>query len=485
MRWLPIAFRHTFHTILLVCITYLLPSAAHAVPCDAKNEPLGCTKAGAQTPPPVVPCTGDNVPKGCTKVDPPKPNAGVPNHIVKAVYSLSAYQSCYKKDSDNGKKPQKANCKPASENSRTALVGAGDIVVALDADAYKAVAEHKAKTSAKEFIFFNGVELTDETEAKEEDTFDGYVFQRIYLKPKEKSKVLWGAIVREASLTNTVPLRVGYGWSADNQTSTTDYTNSWVPTIAVSNDTNFLGAIAGVAVLVTFALAVGVQTGVLRDRYPEQLRAAAAEARLLRAKLDGRSTVDRTALLVKEFTGYRRDTSGYDDSCREVADTALRVPASATTTPKLVVGLAESDISFSLTRTQLFAWFLFAVAAGIYFWFLLGELPALDKSILGLLGISAGSAGVSWAVDAADKTAVKQPNAGLSTGFFSDLVRDADDKDQVHRLQAVVVNVLLLGIGIVHVVRSITYPTFDDTWLIFLTVSGATFALGKQMNEKK
>jgi hypothetical protein len=136
--------------------------------------------------------------------------------------------------------------------------------------------------------------------------------------------------------------------------------------------------------------------------------------------------------------------------------------------------------TFSLSRVQLGLWFMFAACAGVFLWIVYGDLPAIDGSLLGLLGISTVTTVGSLAVD---------QNAGgrpylPSQGLFNDLVTGFDgDKQQIHRLQAVVVNILLLAVGIVHVVQSLTYPTFDSTWLGFLGISGVALVTGKQYLE--
>ncbi|AVR97378.1 hypothetical protein [Pseudoduganella armeniaca] len=462
--------RFSVPAIFLAALCCLFPPSAVAEPCIGKDHPPGCT-GQVPEPKPVDQKSADS-----------KQAAAPPNQIVKAVYSLDTFKYCHAK---HWKSDPAAACNGAPPAPENALTGAGDIVAALDAVAYDAAVAYAAKAGATQFVYFNGVELKDETQLTLENRFGGNVYVRIHLMPKEKAKLLWAAIIREESITGSVPLRVGFGWNGGGATSTTTYVGSHDPRIAVSDPAHLIGAIGAVALIVGFALAFGAHTNILRDRYPRELTRVVAEARALRRQLDRLSIEGKSKLLSAAYPAYVRGPDGYDVACRHAGDAALRDPAAAPVTPELTIGLAESDISYSLTRIQLFAWFLFAISAGIYFWFLLGELPAIDNSILGLLGISAGTAGVSWAVDASDKAAVKQPNAGFSQGLLSDMTRSAEDKDEIHRFQAVVVNVLLLAIGIVHVVRSISYPTFDPTWLIFLTISGATFALGKQMNEKK
>lgn len=135
--------------------------------------------------------------------------------------------------------------------------------------------------------------------------------------------------------------------------------------------------------------------------------------------------------------------------------------------------------AFSLARVQLAVWFVFAVAAGVFMWIVYGQLPPIDASLLALLGLSVGTAGVSLAVDKNSGGRTYSP----SQGFLTDLVTGFDDKQQVHRYQAVVVNLLLLFVGISHVLQQLTYPIFDATWLALLGVSGIALGVGKQLLE--
>jgi xanthine/uracil permease len=137
--------------------------------------------------------------------------------------------------------------------------------------------------------------------------------------------------------------------------------------------------------------------------------------------------------------------------------------------------------SFSFANVQLALWFGFAVATALFLWVLYGDLPKIDSSVLTLLGLSLGTSGVSWM---ADRSAAASRPYQPTQGFWLDMTTGwADDKMQVYRYQAVVVNLLLLAVGVVHVVQQLTYPTFDSTWLIFLGVSAGAFGVGKQVKE--
>lgn len=135
--------------------------------------------------------------------------------------------------------------------------------------------------------------------------------------------------------------------------------------------------------------------------------------------------------------------------------------------------------AYSLGRLQLGVWFGFAIAAGLLLWVVYGQLPALTGSLLALLGISVGTAAATKAAD--PRTASVSSNA--SRNLFLDVVTGYNQAQQVHRYQAVVVNLLLLVVAWRALYLQLTMPVFDETWLVFLGVSGAALAAGKQVIE--
>lgn len=135
--------------------------------------------------------------------------------------------------------------------------------------------------------------------------------------------------------------------------------------------------------------------------------------------------------------------------------------------------------SFSLARTQLFLWLLFAIVAALYLWCLTGTLPALSGTVLLILLVSGGTTVSSMLVDQARQSRVLK-----SKGFFRDVTSDDLDSDRetpsLHRLQQLIVTVLLLAAGAVTVYRDLTFPVFDDNWLLLMGLSAGTYLLGKK-----
>jgi hypothetical protein len=93
--------------------------------------------------------------------------------------------------------------------------------------------------------------------------------------------------------------------------------------------------------------------------------------------------------------------------------------------------------------------------------------------------ISAVAASASMLTDATNPSPLQ-----VSEGFIRDLATDSQGKQQVHRFQAIVVNLLLLFVGIAYVIQHLAYPEFDTSWLEFLGLSAVAQVAGKQMEKK-
>jgi len=135
--------------------------------------------------------------------------------------------------------------------------------------------------------------------------------------------------------------------------------------------------------------------------------------------------------------------------------------------------------TYSLGRVQVGMWLIFAITTGLFLYAVFGCLPDLPPSMLALLTVSAATTGASVMAD----SAAGGRDFQISRGFLRDLTTGFDSKQQLHRFQAVVVNVMLLFVGIFSVVDELVYPTFDAAWLGFLGLSGVALAGGKQFAE--
>jgi hypothetical protein len=140
--------------------------------------------------------------------------------------------------------------------------------------------------------------------------------------------------------------------------------------------------------------------------------------------------------------------------------------------------IGTQRVTFSLARVQVGLWLFYVVGAAVYLRLVLGALPTLEPSVAGLLVLSAATTVASAAV-----SSTTNPTPAVSQGFFKDILTSPDGTQQLHRLQALLVNGLLLGVGIDSVVQNLAYPVFDNSWLALLGISGITQAAMKQATE--
>lgn len=196
---------------------------------------------------------------------------------------------------------------------------------------------------------------------------------------------------------------------------------------------------------------------------------------------------DAVIKLIKDSTygGENFDQSKVQ-GCLDWADKAIsgNYPVADSDIAATVVGLALTRRrwqpvrgAYSLASVQVGVWMMFACIAAIFLWVVYGALPAIVGSLLGLVSITVVVAGASWIIDPVGKQYLE------SQGLWRDLMTGADGQSKVHRFQAVLVNLLLLVVGINWLLKFLTYPTFDDTWLQFLGLSGLAQTVGKSVNE--
>jgi hypothetical protein len=189
---------------------------------------------------------------------------------------------------------------------------------------------------------------------------------------------------------------------------------------------------------------------------------------------------------------------------------------------------APAQSPYSLGRVQMACWFFLVVAAYLYIWMVIGGTNSLNASILGLIGISAGTGLASVFVDQqkysdlgaqratleAEKNALTAriaelqaanptpgspqytelqaknarlfevsgaiaklpppPQPATSLNFFKDILRDGDGVS-FHRFQIAVWTLVLSLVFIRGVYVQLTMPTFDATLLGLMGLSSGTY----------
>jgi len=372
-----------------------------------------------------------------------------------------------------------------SEVQGDALTGAGDLLVVVDKKSYdEALA---VKRDGDYVLYLNGVALpTDATILAREAVGDEIVL-RYRLRQGAELQRLWSMIWSDKGLFDKQDLNVAIVWTARGSTEPAAVppraaASGAQPQVQITTGDKLTLALGVIGVLLIVTILVGISSDALRDSGASWW----SEAKLwwkTAKKLPPADVVPFLTAMVPTYTAannpdYER-LAQYALSGAKVAEDKIK---------ETQLGLAllvnkwrPVRASYSLSRVQLALWFSFAVMTALFLWLLYGDLRRIDGSLLQLLGISIGTAGLSWA---ADRNAGTRPYLP-SQGFLLDIVSGFDEQSQLHRYQAVVVNVLLLAVGIDHVVQHLAYPVFDGTWLIFLGISGAAYGVGKQLVENK
>jgi hypothetical protein len=368
------------------------------------------------------------------------------------------------------------SCSPLE--SPEPLLGTGDILIAIHPDAFDDLREFERKTAVPVGLYVNGVFLGDDAEPVGRELFPHAALLHFNIKPGEYSRRLWSALYRDGSTTQLHRLSAGLGWyNAPRSTSLLDKNR-----IAITSKPAFWLGIGFIVLIIALAVWLGVVTDIFRDAKTPEAFHRAMQAR----KLHRRNADTEDNLLRRLYPGY---TTEVRLECTQLAEEALKGTSIKTdSVNKVAAGLflcrdqwASEKSSYSLGRSQLGLWFLFAIATGLYLLIIYGDLPALDGSLLGLLGLSLGVTGMSLAIDKNNPPVEFKP----SQGILRDLITGWDDQYQVYRFQAVIVNLLLLVVGILHVFSHLSYPIFEPTWLAFLGISGLAYGAGKQITRNE
>lgn len=400
--------------------------------------------------------------------------------------------------------------------AQTTLVGAGNIAVVLPVSSYCAERYYSAWSKKPPRLFINNLSMGDDAQLLAVDRLDiDSARYRFYIQPGKDSAQVWSYIYHAGDLTKSVDVNIGIGWDSQQAGQ---FEGDGKPSMAISSSTKLTMAAALVGLLFLMFIYIAWGTDGLRDApLPSAIRNAYKTGKLLRdarcvktkgklgersynitlnadqlsllQSLDGAFEVDSKAAAVKQAAAPYVVASEVLDFYLQVLEVYKRGVTSPNYTDEniacaVAIGVAcrrcrMIRASFSLSKSQLALWFMFAISAGVFLFVAKGNLQPLDGSILVLLGIAIGTAGLGQVSPAA------QVGFRPSVNILKDLITDKDDSEQFHRYQAVAVNILLLVVGIYHLKQQLTYPVFDDTWLYFLGISGTAYVAGKGLVESK
>ncbi|MHB2247996.1 hypothetical protein [Pseudomonas fitomaticsae] len=379
-----------------------------------------------------------------------------------------------------------SNSDPACANlgsDARPLVGTGDLIIAVDKTAFTALKTSQGALSGAFVLYLNGIPLPGDAMLIASETVDQYVQLRFRIRQGPETQRLWSMLYADGALFEPTALYPALGWSSNDATQTLIPLRGQATSVSITTGARLVLALLLVVLAIAAIVYVGRATDTLRDEPDSAIPPWWKTARKLRARMAQLSDdTARNQDLKEKYPDFDgTDVSRYDD----LASKALAgEPVEAADVNATCFGLAlrKPDwkpvrASFSLSRTQMALWFTFAVATGLFLWLLYGDLRRIDGSLLVLLGISIGTAGLSWITD---RNAPSGRGYVPSRGFWYDLLTGFDERKQLHRYQAVVVNVLLLVVQ-----QQLSYPVFDPTWLIFLGISGTAYGVGKQVLESR
>ncbi|HLL53287.1 MAG TPA: hypothetical protein VK447_07070 [Myxococcaceae bacterium] len=140
---------------------------------------------------------------------------------------------------------------------------------------------------------------------------------------------------------------------------------------------------------------------------------------------------------------------------------------------------------YSLSLFQMAFWLVLVINAYVFIWIVNGETDTITDSILGLLGIGAGTALGAALIDT-NKQARSETGSTVkpeeSRGFLRDVL-SSDDDINFHRVQLFAWTVVLGIIFCSSVYRYLAMPSFSATLLGLMGISSGTY-LGFKLPEK-
>ncbi|HKO56931.1 MAG TPA: hypothetical protein VJ276_13735 [Thermoanaerobaculia bacterium] len=137
---------------------------------------------------------------------------------------------------------------------------------------------------------------------------------------------------------------------------------------------------------------------------------------------------------------------------------------------------------YSLGRCQMAWWFFLIIVAYVMIWLISGDRDTIPVSLLGLMGISAGTALGAVLIEStqAGNAPAAPPH---SNGFVRDILGDSQGNIGLHRFQMVLWTIVLGIMFVVGVMAELSMPEFNATLLATMGVSAGTY-LGFKFPEK-
>lgn len=151
---------------------------------------------------------------------------------------------------------------------------------------------------------------------------------------------------------------------------------------------------------------------------------------------------------------------------------------------------------YSFSRSQLAFWMLIIIGCFCYIWLLTGDLQSVNNTALILLGITTATITTSGLINVSEKAKAETilnengDNSQLKKfadfktrnshegNFFLDILSD-NNGISIHRLQALLFNIIFGIVFVYSVSTDYSMPEFDETQLILLGLSNGTYTFLK------
>ena len=145
----------------------------------------------------------------------------------------------------------------------------------------------------------------------------------------------------------------------------------------------------------------------------------------------------------------------------------------------------DNDLGpFSLARTQMAFWFFMVLASFLVIWLITGDTDTITTGVLVLIGISAGTALGSTAIDSSRRSdATQPPPTQKSEGFLNDILSEGKKGVSFHRFQIAIWTIVLGFVFLRSVLNDLAMPDFDANLLTLMGISSGTY-LGLKLPEQ-
>jgi len=129
---------------------------------------------------------------------------------------------------------------------------------------------------------------------------------------------------------------------------------------------------------------------------------------------------------------------------------------------------------YSLAYSQMAFWFCLVMSSFLIIWLVTGDITTITGSVLGLIGISAGTALGATLIDVSKLGSDNPPEIRASRGFLQDVLSDSGGVS-LHRFQIFIWTIVLGVIFCAEVFRNLAMPEFNATLLALMGISAGTY----------